>query len=224
MKISKFLSACVLLASAFTFSSCDSESSGSYSTLAFINYEGSSTDGYSQFVYNEPNTNSTITFRSRVAFKDGMTPPLGTRLLGQFVMVYGEEFKNGSVLENQAIYYLSKYGDVSIEALSGFTLSTTPLYLQSIIRAGNYLDIVALADAKNSDLTLVCDANTLNSGTPVLYLNYETKTSDVSETQYFASFDISAVLSQPDVKSIRLILNNANGENEFIFPITENSK
>ncbi|MDE6652489.1 MAG: hypothetical protein K2K08_08830 [Paramuribaculum sp.] len=223
MKIAKFLSACAILAS-IAFSSCNSETTGSSPVIAFVNYDGTATDGYSQFVYSVANSNETITFRSRVAFNDGVSIAVGTRILGQFVMEYGEELKNGSVIENQGLFGLTKYGTVSIETISGNPSSTSQFYLQSIMRAGKYLDIIALANAKNSDLTLVCDASTMLSDTPVLYLNYESQSTDVAETQYFASFDISPVISQPNVKNIRVIIDNSNGNNEFIFPITENNK
>lgn len=219
MKITKFLSACAIIASSFSFTSCDTETSGSYTTIAFVNYDGPATNGYSQYIYSLPNSSETITFSSKTNFLDGMTPAMGTRVIGQFTMEYGEEFKDGSVIENQGIFSLTKYGTVAIETISGNPISSTSIYLQAIMREGNYLDIMALADTKNSSMSLVCDDASLNTDTPVLYLNYEMTSNEASETQYFASFDISSVISRQDVKNIRVVINNSNGEGEFLFPI-----
>ncbi|MDE6048192.1 MAG: hypothetical protein K2G09_00665 [Paramuribaculum sp.] len=228
MKITKFLSICAILASAFTFSACNSETSGTYQTIIFVNYGGTTADGFCQYVYSDPtggfsggsNTGSTITFLSKTIFSEGKTPAIGTRLIGQFTITLGEELKNGTILDNSGIAGLSKFGNVDIETLDAAPQSN-PIYIQSLLPSGKYLDIVALAASQNSDLRLVCDQSSLNSDTAVLYLVYECNALDAVETQYFASFDLSSVLNLTNIKNIKLVANSSNGSSEYTFPVKQ---
>lgn len=69
-------------------------------------------------------------------------------------------------------------------------------------------------------MKVVCDASTLDSDIPVLYLIYNVDNTDiVSETDYFASFNISSIISRPNVKKIKLVTSNNNGEKTLEYEI-----
>lgn len=69
-------------------------------------------------------------------------------------------------------------------------------------------------------MKVVCDASTLDSDIPVLYLIYNVDNTDiVSETDYFASFNISSIISRPNVKKIKLVTSNSNGEKTLEYEI-----
>ena len=128
--------------------------------------------------------------------------------------------KNGTILDNSGIAGLSKFGNVDIETLDAAPQSN-PIYIQSLLPSGKYLDIVALAASQNSDLRLVCDQSSLSSDTAVLYLVYECNALDAVETQYFASFDLSSVLNLTNIKNIKLVANSSNGSSEYTFPVKQ---
>lgn len=219
MKIKKLLSLCVLLASVLSFSSCDSETTGTYSTLAFVNYGGIADNGAVKFIYSEPNSDNTLTLYSTLSFQEGKTPEIGTRLIGRFSLQYGVEIKDGMTLECTGISNLNAYGVASIENLSS-TPQSYSVYIKSLMRCGNYLDLYCLASYTAGTMKVICDESTLDSDTPVLYLVYEMKDPDtVSEVDYFASFNIASIISRPNVKKIKLITNNSNGDKNIEYEI-----
>ncbi len=219
MKIKKLLSLCVLFASVLSFSSCDSETTGTYSTLAFVNYGGAADNGAVKFIYSEPNSDKTITIYSKINFLDGKTPEIGTRLIGRFSLDYGVEIKDGMTLDCTAISNLNTYGTASVENISSTPVSAQ-LYIKSLMRCGNYLDLYCLASYTVGKMKVICDQATLNSDTPVLYLVYEMNDPDTaSEVDYFASFNIASIISLPNVKKIKLITNNSNGEKNIEYEI-----
>ncbi|MDE6264650.1 MAG: hypothetical protein K2M11_05840 [Paramuribaculum sp.] len=219
MKIKKLLSLCVLFASVLSFSSCDSETSGTYTTLAFVNYGGSGDNGSVRFIYSEPNSDKTLTLYSRVSFLEGKTPEIGTRLIGRFSLDYGVEIKDGMTLDCTGISTLNAYGDVAVENINENPQSA-PLYIKSLMRCGNYLDLYCLASYNAGKMKVVCDASTLDSDSPVLYLVYEMDNPDtISEVDYFASFNISSIINRPNVKKIKLVTSNNNGEKTLEYEI-----
>lgn len=219
MKIKKLLSLCVLFASMLSFSSCDSETTGTYSTLAFVNYDGMGTNGMVRLIYSEPNSSNTLTLYSTINFLEGKIPEIGARLIGRFTLDYGVEIKDGMILECTGLSQLNTYGDVVSENLNS-TPQSEQIYIKSLMRCGKYLDLYCLASYKNSTMKVVCDASTLDSDIPVLYLIYNVDNTDiVSETDYFASFNISSIISRPNVKKIKLVTSNSNGEKTLEYEI-----
>lgn len=219
MKIKKLLSLCVLFASMLSFSSCDSETTGTYSTLAFVNYDGMGTNGMVRLIYSEPNSSNTLTLYSTINFLEGKIPEIGARLIGRFTLDYGVEIKDGMILECTGLSQLNTYGDVVSENLNS-TPQSEQIYIKSLMRCGKYLDLYCLASYKNSTMKVVCDASTLDSDIPVLYLIYNVDNTDiVSETDYFASFNISSIISRPNVKKIKLVTSNNNGEKTLEYEI-----
>lgn len=221
MKITKFLSICAIVASAFSFSSCNSEMEGTTTFGDFVNYMGQSEDGYSRFEYNPTLTpNGGIIIKSKVSWGESLTPYIGTRVVAYFQIDINQELVNNITLESLGVFKLYTFDNVKIQEYDPQVISA-PFYLTSATRSGNYLDICALANPKNTELQLICDPKSLEPTSSVaeLHLIYTDNDQQSStDTQYFASFDISSVLSYQNIKNLRLMLYNSNGNGEYLLP------
>ncbi len=220
MKISKLLSAFAILATSLSFASCNSSdaSQNEYQAIVFVDYEGIR-DGLHIFAYTEPNQNKSINILSQVNFND--TPPMvGTRVLGIFTVPYGIEIKNDMELECYGIGALSASGTLTTEDIMTGTNQGDQFYLTSVARAGKYIDVTGLATAEKSKMRIVADRKTLSTNKPALYLIYELQSSEQIENgQYFASFDISEITSNPSYTGFTLVVNNSNGDSHFDFSL-----
>jgi len=98
------------------------------------------------------------------------------------------------------------------------------LYVTSLWRTGNYLNLVCRVQqqAKDQTLGLWVDSTSLNTDCAEVYL-VNTATADqwMATTEFYASFDIRSLVSQPGIKKIRVHVNNTNlnNKNEFPFPL-----
>lgn len=220
MKINKLLSAFTILASSLFLASCNNgdPSQDQYQAIVFVDYDGI-TDGMHKFAYTEPNQNNSINILSQVNFND--TPPaIGTRVIGVFTVPYGIEIKNNVNLDCVGIGALSAFGTMQTAEITTGATQGDPFYLTSVSRAGHYIDVTGLASAEKSKMKLVADEKTLSTNTPTLYLVYELETpGQVENGQFFASFDISAITSNPAYKGFNLYVHNSNGDSSFPFTL-----
>lgn len=165
----------------------------------------------SVFTLTKPDNDDLITLTSRQTI-DTRLVKTGDRLLIRYVPDDGVAYKSGEVT-------LKGYGTIvngvltTLPADEIIDWDKTPVYLLSCWRSGNYLNFHARLpyDEKPRSFTLAMEENPSDPTHPDLYLVHarETEVATFSRA-YYASFDITALCSDTDVKGFTLHINNSN--------------
>lgn len=221
MKKLKFFSLLAMFAAIFSFTSCNTSEGpqGEYQAGVFANYEG--IEGMNmRFSYTAPNSDEPINIIAQATgLSDAMTVMPGTRVYLIVNVQYGQEVVNNSVVGFYGLAKLNTYGDVESGAAPANWFDCQDIYITTMTRAGNYLDIMAMAPEKGTSLRLVADETTIDSENPVMYLIYENSTTGSSNINYVASFDIESVISRPNCKKITVMVHNSNGLSSIQYTI-----
>ncbi len=113
------------------------------------------------------------------------------------------------------------------EDLSGW--DTDPLFVEAMWRTGTYINLRCkiLWAPEPRRYWLEADSNTLNREMPDLYVAHVIPDSTNRAAAYmalnYASFDISPIWENPDVKGVKIHINNSNLTNKQEFIFTKNN-
>ena len=213
MKISKILPALAICALSLGTTACndnDDPGNNTYSTIAFVDYMGTGTNGQTTFLYSEPNSNKTYTLLSAAGIKDDLA--IGRRIVISVNSKYGEEMKNNMEIDVTGAARLNSYGNFILASDPGSDFLTGyDLYLQLVQRAGNYVDVMAYANPEDDEcLKLYVDQNTVGTSNPQAYLIYTPKKASASNQNYYASFNIADIVSNTAHKKLTVHVKSAN--------------
>lgn len=221
MKTIKFFSLLAIFTAIFSLTSCNSSDGpeGEYQAGVFANYQGM--DGNNlKFSYIAPNSDEAINIIAQATSISGeMTLLPGTRVYLVVNVKYGQEVVNNSVVAFYGLAKMNVNEPVEIGKVPDNWGSSNEIYITTMTRAGNYLDIMAMAPESGSTLRLIADEATVDTENPILYLMYDNSNTGSANLNYLASFDIANVINKPTCKKITVRMHNSNGENAPSFEI-----
>lgn len=212
MKLQKLFSFLFVAMMTMAFTACNSDDDNStmqYSNI--VTFQGNR-DGMSYFTYQEMNDAPAITVRSNNQINEEHVK-IGDRVLIIFNLNAGTQLTDNMVLDIvQAVTVktvVAKPGVVPED-----WINANQIYVQALFRSGTWLNMQALVPSTTTEMTvdMVVDPATLGQDNVDLYLIYSNKSdSNVSNAQFFMSFDIKSIWDLASCKSITVHVNNTNG-------------
>jgi len=208
----KYIYLLVMLAALTLAQGCsdDGEPSSEAALYDIVCLAGDS-DAGSVFTLGKPDSDDVITLTSRQRI-DTELIPVGNRLLLMYVPVNGIAYQPGEItVKGYGTIVNGELAILSEDEIDGW--DRTPVYLLSAWRSGNYLNIHARLpyDEKPRAFTLAMSESADGASYPDLYLVHALETDVTTFSRaYYASFDISGLLSDTRVKGFTLHINNSN--------------
>ena len=200
---------------------CDSSTPGDedkYVAFNIVTYEGTSADGVTTLSYQVINDSPLLTLTCRWSPDRELTA--GTRLLVAYSTDTPTESGGVNLLQASLVYGGASEVSDKTDSIAG---SGTPLWINSMWRSGNYLnlDCQARYASDSRKVRLVADDSTLDDDYPVLYLvNCAKGEDDMSpyNQRLYGSWDVGALWSRPTVMGLTVIMDDANrGASEMTF-------
>lgn len=194
------------------FSSCSEDENPSDEAVLYdiVCLEDSSEKG-SKFSLCKPNSDEVISLTALQQI-DSQYVNIGERLLLKYVPESGIAYQSGAIIVKG--YGQIVNGELSIaegDVPQGW--DRDPVYLLSAWRAGKYLNLHLRLpyDENPRDFRLVIPSNQIEERCPDIYLVHALE-ADVTtfSRAYYASFDISMLIDNPDIDGFTLHLNNSN--------------
>ncbi len=195
------------------FSACSDN--GPYNDNAeladIVTYKGASQSG-AIFTFQRQNDSPEITLTATGKYVDENSFKPGNRVLISYYAANREPYTSGDItltgiaaINNDTL----KTGDA--EKLSGW--NTDAIYLNSIWRSGNYINIYFRADQSEEKrrFSLMIDEATMEEEFPQLYLVHDMLGQPDNFTRrVYASFDISSIWNNDRCKGIDIHINDSN--------------
>lgn len=149
----------------------------------------------------------TLTARG-IDIKDEM---IGKRALLRYYPLNGNAYTSGDI----DIFALSSINcdTARIADIDTIAWDSTPIYLNSIWRSGEYINLhlKVLYSETPRIFSLIADSATIDSVVPQLYMSHNTfDAPDNFNFETYASFDISNIWNRPQCQGIDIHLNDTN--------------
>lgn len=169
-------------------------------------------DGHATFEFRKDGDSPliTLTAQGEVTLTDDLQP--GARVYIAYVPQSGDPFASGTI----RLLTLSTITSSAATVADAATLSgwdATPVYLLTAWRSGEYLNVYCRLpyDKTPRRFGILIDETTLSSPRPQLYLCHEMPAEvNTFMRSYYASFDISSLLTTPGIQALDLHINNSN--------------
>lgn len=184
---------------------------------SIVSFAGNS-GGKARFEYRQIDDSPLITLWSQGTLEDSRVKE-GTRLKMRYTLPTGIDPSEGGEVRILGLQ-LTLADTVSAVASAPQTLGA--LYLTTIQRSGEYINLTAQMPAvRTRSITVVVPSTPLaDDGIADLYISAETETSATAyDSQATASLWVGPVWQRPDVRGVRVHLDNSNNpyRNEFTF-------
>lgn len=211
-------SVAVTLSTLVTTSSCSDDPTAEARQLceAVVTFTGNH-DGNAWFEYRAIDDSPLITLKARGSINQQDVGP-GTRLLMRYSIPTGDLPSSGGQVN---VFSLQRILTDTVSLTDAAPAALYPLYLTTIQRSGEYLDLrIRMATTNGRKVTLSADTQSIADGIADVYLS---ATVPEDPTAYnstaVASLWIGPLWNRPDVNGIRLHLSNTNNiyRNEFTF-------
>lgn len=202
----------ILLLMMVSLSSCSGDDNPSEQAVIFdIVCLERVTDAGSVFTLSKPSADEIITLQAPQRIDTRLVPE-GDRLLIMYVPDGGVAYRSGPVtVKGYGLIVNGTLAETEGESVDGW--DRDPVYLLSAWRAGKYLNLHARLpyDENPRAFTLAMPRIQADRSYPDIYLEHALA-ADVTtfSRAYYASFDISRLIDDPDVKGFTLHLNNSN--------------
>lgn len=218
----KYLFILLILTALTSVTSCSDETPNDEAALYDIACLESMDNSGSVFTLCAPGSDDLITLKCPQKIDPNIVET-GDRLLIRYVPADGIAYKSGGItLTGYSTIVNGTLSTLPDEELNEW--DKTPVYLLSCWRSGRYLNIHARLpyDDRPRAFTLAMAENPSDPAFPDLYLVHAVETDVATFSRaYYASFDISALTTDPAVKGFTLHINNSNlnlPEIPFYFP------
>ncbi|MDE6581433.1 MAG: hypothetical protein K2K47_02755 [Duncaniella sp.] len=179
-------------------------------------------DGHATFEFRKDGDSPliTLTAHGEVQTNDNLRPQ--SRVYIAYVPQSGDPYSSGPI----TLLTLSTITSSAVSVADAATLAgwdTTPVYLLTAWRSGEYINIYCRLpyDKSPRRFALLADETTIDTSRPQLYLCHEMpREVNTFMRAYYASFDISSLLSRTDVEAVDVHINNSNlPVTVYTFPI-----
>ncbi|MDE6416190.1 MAG: hypothetical protein K2K68_04090 [Duncaniella sp.] len=179
-------------------------------------------DGHATFEFRKDGDSPliTLTAQGEVQTNDNLRPQ--SRVYIAYVPQSGDPYSSGPI----TLLTLSTITSSAVSVADAATLAgwdTTPVYLLTAWRSGEYINIYCRLpyDKSPRRFALLADETTIDTPRPQLYLCHEMpREVNTFMRAYYASFDISSLLSRTDVEAVDVHINNSNlPVTVYTFPI-----
>lgn len=164
------------------------------------------------FSYQLPDAPNPVFLTSDKAVVDPDLVAVGDRLMLVYTPLSGQPYESGEIIARG--YSLITNAEMTESTLDEIgQWNANPVYLLSAWRAGNYLNVNARLpfDTRPRAFGLAKDIDSDNPRRPDLYLIHRLDDPvPTFDRQYYASFDISKLVQDPDIEGFTLHLRDSN--------------